>query len=279
VGEKKGRKSNPEGRMALKDHLIELRNRLVKCALALLAGAVGGWFLYDPLFFAVSEPIMHISKVRGIAASINFDGVSTSFDLKIQSAFFLGAILSSPVWIYQLWAFITPGLTSKERRYTLGYMFSAIPLFLAGIWAGWLILPNIVGALTSFTPAGGSSNIIHATDYLTFVMQLLLFMGIAFLVPVVLVAVNMAGVVRGKTILKAWRITILAVTIVSAMAAPGADAFSMFFLAVPLLVLYFGAIGLCILNDKRRDRKASKLSVETEATADRPTPLQDLEQF
>jgi len=265
--------------MALKDHLIELRNRLFKCALALLLGAIGGWFLYDPLFTAISEPIMHISKVRGIAASINFDGVSTSFDLKLQSSVFLGAILSSPVWIYQLWAFITPGLTSKERRYTLGYMFSAIPLFLAGIWAGWLILPNIVTALTSFTPSGASSNIIHATDYLTFVMQLLLFMGIAFLVPVVLVAVNMAGVVRGKTILKAWRITILLVTIVSAMAAPGADAFSMFFLAVPLLVLYFGAIGLCILNDKRRDRRTSKLAAETEATADTGTPLQDLEKF
>jgi sec-independent protein translocase protein TatC len=110
-------------------------------------------------------------------------------------------------------------------------------------------------------------------------MQLLLFMGIAFLVPVVLVAVNMAGVVRGKTILKAWRITILLVTIVSAMAAPGADAFSMFFLAVPLLVLYFGAIGLCILNDKRRDRRTSKLAAETDATADTATPLQDLEQF
>lgn len=265
--------------MALKDHLIELRNRLLKCVLALLVGAIGGWFLYDPLFFIVSEPIMRISRERGIAASINFDGVSTSFDLKIQSAFFLGAIISSPIWIYQLWAFITPGLTSKERRYTLGYMFSAIPLFLAGIWVGWEILPNIVHALTSFTPAGGSSNIIHATDYLTFVMQLLLFMGIAFLVPVVLVAVNMAGVVRGRTFLKAWRITILAVTIVSAMAAPGADAFSMFFLAVPLLVLYFGAIGLCILNDKRRDRKLSKRVAETEATADQATPLQDLEQF
>ncbi|WP_026554745.1 twin-arginine translocase subunit TatC [Arthrobacter sp. 35W] len=264
--------------MALKDHLIELRNRLFKCAIALVLGAVAGWIMYDRLFTDVAEPIMAISRDRGVVASLNFDGVSTSFDLKIQASIFLGAIFSSPVWIYQLWAFITPGLTKKERGYTLAYMFAAIPLFAAGIWTGWLIMPNIVHALTSFTPTGGS-NIIHATDYMQFVMQLMLFMGISFLVPVVLVGVNAMGLVRGRTMLKAWRITILAVTLVSAMAAPGADAFSMFFLAAPLLALYFGAIGLCMLNDKRRDRKIAKTAEETGATADHATPLTELGQL
>lgn len=275
MGATKGRKANPEGRMALKEHLLELRNRLFKSAIGLLVGAVIGWILYDQLFTDVAEPIMAISRERGVVASINFDGVSTSFDIKIQASLFLGVIISSPVWIYQLWAFITPGLTRKERKYTLAYMFSAIPLFVAGVYAGWLIMPNIVAALTSFTPQGGS-NIIHATDYMQFVMQLMLFMGIAFLVPVVLVGVNAARLVRGKTYLKAWRVTILVVTVVSAMAAPGADAFSMFFLAAPLLVLYFGAIGLCILNDKRRDRRDAKKVQETEATADVGTRLEDL---
>ncbi|MCU1572290.1 MAG: tatC [Micrococcaceae bacterium] len=275
---KKDRKANPEGRMALKDHLIELKNRLFKSVLGLVVGAVGGWFLYQPLFVAVAAPIERIAKERNIVASLNFDGVSTAIDLQFQAAFFLGAIISSPIWIYQLWAFITPGLTRKERRYTLGYMFAAIPLFLAGIWSGWLVMPNIVHALYSFTPAT-ASNIVHATDYITFVMQLLLFMGVAFLVPVVLVAVNMAGIVRGATYLKAWRITILAVTIVAAMAAPGADAFSMLFLAVPLLALYFGAIGVCILLDKGRDRRNAKRAEETGETADQATPLTDLQQL
>jgi sec-independent protein translocase protein TatC len=275
---KKDRKANPEGRMALKDHLIELKNRLFKSVLGLVVGAVGGWFLYQPLFVAVAAPIERIARERNIVASLNFDGVSTAIDLQFQAAFFLGALISSPIWIYQLWAFITPGLTSKERRYTLGYMFAAIPLFLAGIWSGWLVMPNIVHALYSFTPAT-ASNIVHATDYITFVMQLLLFMGIAFLVPVVLVAVNMAGIIRGATYLKAWRITILAVTIVAAMAAPGADAFSMLFLAVPLLALYFGAIGVCMLLDKGRDRRNAKRAEETSETADQATPLTDLQQL
>lgn len=272
----KGRKANPEGRMPLKAHLIEARNRLFKSALAMLPGVVLGWILYDPLMYAITQPLRDISVSRGINASLNFEGVTTSFDLKLQISLILGLIIASPVWIYQLWAFITPGLTKKERRYTLSYMFASVPLFLAGIFVGWIIWPNIVKALTAFTPAGGS-NIMKAIDYLQFALQLMLFMGVAFLVPVLLFALNAIGLIRGRTYLKAWRFTILGVTIVSAMAAPGSDVMSMFFLAAPLLVLYFGAIGLCMLNDKRRDRRDLKLAKESEVDADVATPAKDLE--
>lgn len=274
----KGRKANPEGRMPLKAHLVEARNRLFKSALAMLPGVVLGWILYDPLMYAITQPLRDISHDRNIVASLNFEGVTTSFDLKIQISLILGLIIASPVWIYQLWAFITPGLTKKERRYTLSYMFASVPLFLAGIFAGWTIWPNIVKALTSFTPADTeSANLMKAIDYLQFALQLMLFMGVAFLVPVLLIALNSIGLVRGKTYLKAWRFTILGVTIVSAMAAPGSDVMSMFFLAAPLLVLYFGAIGICILNDKRRDRKEARKVKESEANADVATPSKDLE--
>lgn len=276
MGATKGRKANPEGRMPLKAHLIEARNRLFKSALAMIPGIIIGWILYDPLLYALQEPLREISRDRNIDATLNFSGVTTSFDLKIQISLILGLIIASPVWIYQLWAFITPGLTKKERRYTLSYLFASVPLFLAGIFAGWLIWPNIVKALTSFTPEGGS-NYLQAIDFLQFAMQLMLFMGVAFLVPVLLFALNAIGLVRGRTYLKAWRFTILGVTIVSAMAAPGSDVMSMFFLAAPLLVLYFGAIGLCILNDKRRDRRDAKKVKESEANADMATPSTDLE--
>ena len=276
MGATKGRKANPEGRMPLKAHLIEARNRLFKSALAMLPGVVIGWILYDPLMYALTAPLREISAIRGINASLNFEGVTTSFDLKIQISLILGLIIASPVWIYQLWAFITPGLTKKERQYTLSYMFASVPLFLAGIFVGWVIWPNIVRALTSFTPQGGS-NIMKAIDYLQFALQLMMFMGVAFLVPVLLFALNAIGMVRGRTYLKAWRFTILGVTIVSAMAAPGSDVMSMFFLAAPLLVLYFGAIGLCMLNDKRRDRRDAKKTAASEQNADLATPSKDLE--
>ncbi|PYI66296.1 twin-arginine translocase subunit TatC [Arthrobacter livingstonensis] len=262
--------------MPLKAHLIEARNRLFKSALAMIPGIVIGWILYVPLMAALTAPLVQMVAERHTFMSLNYSGVTTSFDLKLQISLILGLVIASPVWIYQLWAFITPGLTKKERRYTLSYMAASVPLFLAGVYAGWIIWPNIVRAMTSFTPPGGS-NILDALDYLRFAMQLMLFMGVAFLVPVLLFALNAVGLVRGKTYLKAWRFTILGVTIVSAMAAPGSDVMSMFFLAIPLLVLYFGAIGLCILNDKRRDRRNAKKTQETEATADTASPLSEIE--
>jgi len=264
--------------MALKEHLIEARNRLFKSALAMVPGIVIGWILYDSLIGSLTAPLHVISVEHGTEAAVNFPSVTSAFDLKLQVSLVLGLVIASPVWIYQLWAFITPGLTKKERRYTLSYMFASVPLFLAGVYVGWIIWPNIVRAMLSFTPQGGS-NILDALDYLKLSLQLMVFMGFAFLVPVVLFALNAVGIVRGKTYLKAWRFTVLGVTIISAMAAPGSDVMSMFFLAVPLLVLYFGAIGLCIVNDKRRDRRKAKQAVETEATADAATPSTDLERL
>ncbi len=146
-------------------------------------------------------------------------------------------------------------------------MAAAVPLFLAGVWVGWMVMPQVVRALTQFTPTG-FSNLIDARDYLMFVTQMVLFLGIAFLVPVVLVGVNMAGIIRGATILKAWRITVFLVFVLAAVAAPGADALSMFLLAGPLLALFFAAIGLCMLQRPaprpedgqgcRRDRRHSR---------------------
>ncbi|GAA3313879.1 twin-arginine translocase subunit TatC [Arthrobacter ramosus] len=273
---KTGRKANPEGRMALLDHLKELKNRLIKSAAGVLLGAVAGWFLYDPVVNSLSDPLVKIAQETKRTAVLNFASVGDPFDFKLRIAIQIGLVLSSPIWIYQVWAFITPGLTKKERRYTLGYMAAAVPLFLVGVYVAWLVIPNVVRALLQFTPQNGANNI-DASQYLTFATHMLLFLGIAFLVPVVLVGVNMAGVLSGRTILKAWRITVFLVFVLAAVAAPGADALSMFMLAGPLLALFFAAIGLCMLNDKRRARQQSKIAAETDATADVATPSSDLE--
>ncbi|BCW54644.1 Sec-independent protein translocase protein TatC [Arthrobacter sp. NicSoilB11] len=274
----RARKANPEGRMSLWEHLKELKNRLIKSAIGVVIGGIGGWILYDPLLKALAEPVNRISDETGGLAAINFGTIASPFDFKLQMSLLIGAVISSPIWIYQLWAFITPGLTSKERRYTLGYMAAAIPLFLAGIWVGWLVVPQVVHALTQFTPAG-SSSVIDARTYIEFVTRMVLMLGLAFLVPVVLVGVNMAGLVSGHTILKAWRITVFLVFVLAAIAAPGADAISMFMLAGPLLALFFAAIGICIMNDKRRDRRQARQVEETEATADVATPSSELKKL
>ncbi|MBT2587319.1 twin-arginine translocase subunit TatC [Arthrobacter sp. ISL-95] len=274
--ETKGRKANPEARMALLDHLKELRNRLFKAAIGVIVGTVVGFIVYQPLLEALIKPIKDLNEKEGRAATLNFDGVASSFDLMVQVSVFLGVILSSPVWIYQLWAFIVPGLHKKERRLALSFVAAAVPLFIGGVLLAWLVLPNAVRVLTDFTPVGGS-NFISAEIYLAFVLRLLLAFGIAFLVPVVLVGLNLAGIIKGKQLVKSWRITIFLVCLFAAMAAPGADAMSMFYLAAPMLLLFFAAIGVCLLNDRRRERRAIKQAAETEATADIATPATDLE--
>ncbi len=272
---KRGRKANPEGRMALKEHLREARNRLFKSAIAVLAATVVGFFVYEPVLRALAAPIIAINEQEGRTASLNFDSAASPFDLLIQVSVFLGLVLSSPVWLYQLWAFITPGLKTKERRIALAFIAVAFPLFLAGIGLAWLILPNAVRVLTEFTPED-FSNYISVSVYFAFVLRLMLAFGIAFLLPVVLVGLNMVGVVSGKQILKAWRITVFLVCLFAAMAAPGGDALSMFYLAVPLLLLFFVAIGLCLLNDKRRARRTAAREAAVDATADTATPLDAL---
>ncbi|WDF34883.1 twin-arginine translocase subunit TatC [Arthrobacter agilis] len=261
--------------MALKEHLREARNRLFKSALAVLVGTVAGFFLYDPVLEALGAPIVAIDRQDGRTASLNFDTAASPFDLLIQVSIFLGVVISSPVWLYQLWAFITPGLRTKERRTALGFIAVAVPLFLAGIYLAWLILPNAVRVLTDFTP-DQFSNLISVTVYFAFVLRLMLAFGIAFLLPVILFGLNLVGLLSGRQILKAWRITVFLVCLFAAMAAPGGDALSMFYLAVPLLLLFFVAIGLCLLNDRRRARRNAAREKAVEAGADRATRLEDL---
>ncbi|MBD7994147.1 twin-arginine translocase subunit TatC [Arthrobacter sp. Sa2CUA1] len=261
--------------MALKDHLREFRNRLFKAAIAVVLGTVGGFFLYMPVFNELTRPVLELSKQEGRLATINFDGVATSFDQMIQVSVFIGLLISSPFWLYQLWAFITPGLKTKERRAALGFLAAAVPLFLAGVALAWLILPNAVRVLTDFTPEG-AANVITASVYLAFVLRLLLAFGIAFLIPVVMVGLNLLGLLPGKIILKYWRITVFIICLFAAMAAPGGDALSMFYLAAPLLVLFAVAVGLCFLNDKRRARRNAAREAAVEAQADKASSLEDL---
>lgn len=240
--------------MPLLDHLRELRNRVLLAAAGVLVGAVAGWMLYDRLFAALQQPILDLAAERGSTVLINFSGVAESLDVQLKVALFAGAILSSPWWIYQLWAFIAPGLTRKERRYTLAFVASGVPLFLAGTAVAWWILPKAVAILTSFTPAG-ASNIIGAQTYLGFVMQMVLAFGAAFLLPVVMVGLTLAGLVRARTWLAGWRWAVMGSALFAAMATPTGDALSMFILMGPMVVLYFGAVGIGALADRRRDAR------------------------
>jgi sec-independent protein translocase protein TatC len=239
--------------MPLREHLHELRKRIVRAALGLLLGAVAGWFLYDPVVEALAAPLYAVADDRGTTVSLNFQSVVAPFDLKLKVSMFIGVLASSPVWTYQLWAFVTPGLTRNERRYAIGFVLAAVPLFAVGAYLAYLFLGNAVRFLIAFTPVE-FENLINAQDYLSFVMRIILAFGLSFIVPLVLVGLNFTGLVSAHAMISAWRwIVVLAFTF-AAIATPTPDVLSMFLLALPLLALFGLAISVAWLNDRRRRR-------------------------
>lgn len=247
--------------MPLRAHLAEFRKRLVLSALGILLGAVGGWFLYEPVFQLLQDPLMNAAANRETEVALNFTGAMTALDMRFKVSFFLGVIMTSPWWLFQLWAFITPGLTTRERRYTIGFVAAAVPLFLAGGLMSWWVLPRAVVLLVDFVP-DGALNLQDAQGYLSFVMRIMLAFGIAFLLPVVMVAVNMIGLVRARTFGKSWRWAVMVAFIFSAMMTPTADVLTMFLLALPICALFFAALGVCHLHDRRLDRRRSQAQAQ-----------------
>jgi sec-independent protein translocase protein TatC len=247
--------------MSLGQHLLELRKRLFIAGIAVVLAAVIGWFLSDYILNALRSPILEVGRDQGRNATLNYQTITSAFDLKLQISLYAGIIISSPIWLYQVFAFLVPGLTRKEKRYTFGFFFSAVPLFLAGCVAGWYVLPHIVELLTRFAGAQDSS-LITAKDYFDFVLKLVVAVGVAFVLPAFLVLFNAMGILTGISIIRSWRIAILAITVFTAIATPAADVMSMFLLAIPMVLLYLLAAGIAVLNDKRRARRVKTLEAE-----------------
>lgn len=264
--------SRRDGRMSLGGHLIELRKRLYLSAIFIVAGAVLGWFSADFLLAQLREPIFLIASEQDRVATLNYDGITSAFDLKLQIAFTVGIVISSPFWLYQIWAFFMPGLTKKEIKYTLGFMLSAIPLFLAGCAAGWFVYPHIVALMTSFAPSDDAT-IITAKTYFDFVLKLVLVVGVAFVLPVFLVLFNFAGLLSAHSIIKSWRIAVLVIVLFTAIATPAADVLSMFLLAIPMVLLYFAAAGIAWIHDRRQLKKQPSNTADTPSILPPSEPL------
>ena len=258
----------------LREHLRELRNRFFKAAIAIVLGTVVGFIVYQPAFTILTEPITKLSTEEA-PVEVIFSSVAQPFDIMLQVALFIGLILSSPIWLYQIWAFIVPGLKKQERRYAVGFIAAAVPLFLGGIALGWFALPQAMAFFTSLTPDGTAHRVL-ATVYIPFVTRLLLAFGIALVIPVVLVGLNMAGILQGKTMLKHWRISVFLIAVVAAMGAPGSDIMTMFYLGAPLTLLFALALSIALLNDRRRAKREASQGSPGEAEIQRGAqPLSD----
>jgi sec-independent protein translocase protein TatC len=251
---------DPERRMSLAEHLIELRRRLTIAAVALIIGAIVSFFFSKYVIDFLVLPIDAAAQDRDI--HLSYTTVTEQFDLRFQIAFAMSILLTSPVWLYQILAFFVPGLTKREKRYTLGFFFTAVPMFLAGGFVGLLIFPHMIALLTSFDSTAVAVTNLSARPYYDFIVKLVLAVGVAFVLPVFLVLLNFLGVISAKAILKGWRVAILIITLFCATATPAADLVSMFLLAIPMVILYFTAALVALWHDRGVARREAQLESE-----------------
>ena len=221
---------------------------------------MAGWFMFDAVFNELQRPIVELAAKPGSNATINFPTVVSAFDVRLQVSIFLGILMSAPIWLYNLWAFVTPGLKKRERRYTIGFVLASVPLFIGGTALAWSSLPAFVVVLVGFTP-DGAANVINASEYILFTIRILLVFGLAFVMPVALVMLNFAGVITAQNIIKSWRMAVFVSAVVGAIATPVAEPMAMFLLMGPLLILYFVAAGIAYLHDKRVAKKLAALEL------------------
>ncbi|TQK75676.1 sec-independent protein translocase protein TatC [Rarobacter incanus] len=245
--------------MPLAQHLAELRKRLLLSLIGVVLGAIAGWFAFNPVFDTMQRPLLEAAARNGSIININFTGMTSAFDVRLKVALFLGLIGTSPWWLYQLWAFITPGLKTRERRYALGFVGAAFPMFAAGAALGWLVLPRAVLVLTEFVPRG-ATNLTDAQAYLSFVMRLMIAFGLAFVLPIVMVALNFAGIVMASTWAHGWRWAVVLAFTFSAVMTPTPDAWTMILVAIPICLLYGIALVVCWSHDRRIARRNAALA-------------------
>jgi sec-independent protein translocase protein TatC len=238
---------DPEGTMSLVEHLTELRSRIIVAAAAIVVGAFFGWFLYDPVIDLLTEPycdyLQTVPPERRVTedCALSFFGAIEPALIKLKLVFFLGLFIALPVVLYQIWAFIVPGLTKRERRMGIPFVLSAVLLFALGALFAYWSLPRALTFLLGF--AGDQFAPVLAGDrFLSFVMLVALTFGLAFEFPVALVFLLVVGVISTEQLRQWRRGAILFIAVFAAVITPSSDPFTMLAMTIPMVLFYEAAI-------------------------------------
>lgn len=264
--------------MPLAEHLRELRNRLAKALLAIVAVTVVAAFFYQEIINVLTEPILDsIGCEKSFAelaestagsepcAQITINGLLGPFTLALKVSLTAGIVLASPVWLYQLWAFVAPGLHRNEKKYAYAFVATGAPLFLIGAYFAYAVLPTSAEVLIEFTPSE-VDNLLPLDDLLDLVTRMVIVFGLSFELPLLLVMLNLTGVLSGRRMLGWWRAMIMGITLFAAIATPSTDPLTMILLAGPIWVLYFAAVAVSLVNDRRRARREALEPDDDEAS-------------
>lgn len=264
--------------MPLGDHLRELRNRLAKAMLAIVVVTVVAAFFYNDIINFLTKPVLdsvgceqafgELARSKADShpcAQITINGLLAPFTLALQVSLMAGVVFASPVWLYQLWAFVAPGLHRSEKKYAYAFVATGVPLFFGGAFFAYKVLPTTAKVLLQFTPHS-VSNLLPLDDLLQLVTRMVIVFGLSFELPLLLVMLNLTGIVTGKRMLGWWRAMILGITVFAAVATPSTDPLSMLALAGPIWVLYFGAVLFSLLNDRRKRRREAEGPADDEAS-------------
>jgi sec-independent protein translocase protein TatC len=241
--------------MSLGDHFRELRARVMRSTLYLVVATIAALFFYDQLFQLILDPYNQARALlgQGTQTQAVITGVGTPLLLQLKICGIAAVVATSPLWLYEIWAFIVPGLHSNERRWTRIFAVTAGPLFIAGVVLGYYVLPKGIAALIGFTP-DGLTQLTEFGEFFSFITRMLLVFGIAFEIPLFVVMLNLAGIVSGKSLGRHRPWIIIATFVFAAVATPSTDPYSMLMLAIPMLLLVAASEVIARLLDHRRGR-------------------------
>jgi sec-independent protein translocase protein TatC len=251
----------PDGTMTLYEHLRELRYRLIVSVLAIMVGMIVAWFfrydllaiLQQPYFQAIEALKAKNPDTTTLLVNIN---LTSPLTLSLKVSALAGAILTAPFWLYQLWAFVVPGLLAKEKKWALIFIAAATPMFVGGVIVAYVVLPKAITVLLSFTQAG-VSNLQDINAYLSFLLRLMLVFGLGFLIPLIVLMLNIVGVIKAKQMAKYRSLVIFGTFVFGAVATPSTDPFSMLAVALPMALLFLAAELIARVLDRRKAQRAA----------------------
>ncbi|WP_214410999.1 twin-arginine translocase subunit TatC [Sphaerisporangium fuscum] len=261
-----------EGRMPLMEHLRELRNRLVKALLGLTVGTIVGFVFFDKLWVFMSEPYCRLpmaQKLKTGECTLVVQGVFEGFMVNLKVALMFGAVVAAPIWLYQIWAFVTPGLYRNERRYSLTFLGLAVPLFAAGAGLAYFTMDKGLALLLGFTP-GNVIPLISMDQYIGFLMAMLVIFGLSFELPLLMVFLNLIGVLPFRLVSKHQRMVIFLMFVFAAIATPSQDPITMLALALPMVGMFMIAEVFMYFHDRKKEAEEAQRQRELEEELDGP---------